>query len=80
MNANESMKTSRMERARKHYGVPAKRGGRILFHHNGREGRITSVTGGQRLRILFDGDKKPQPLHPTWKVEYLHANTKDQTP
>jgi hypothetical protein len=65
------MKESRMQRLRKHYGVPAKRGGRILFTHTGKEGRITSADDGQRLRVLFDGETRPSIIHPTWKVAYI---------
>ena len=66
-----------MEYIRKHYGVPAKRGGRVRFTHaNGviYEGRITS-TRGAYLRVLVDdrvpGYRGRMTLHPTWNLEYL---------
>ena len=65
------MKESRMQRLRKYYGVPAKRGGRILFEHTGAKGRITSADRGHRLRVLFDGETRTDVVHPTWKVVYL---------
>jgi len=65
------MKESRMSRLRKHYGVPAKKGGRVLFNYNGKQGRITSADEGQRLRVVFDGETKRSIIHPTWMVEYI---------
>ena len=55
-----------MEWVRRNYGVPAKRGGRILF--NGVGGRILSAT--HHLRVRLDTGERVH-LHPTWKVEYL---------
>lgn len=62
---------------RRHYNVPAKKGGRIRFtDSNGYiwEGRITSARGTY-LRVLPD-DRIPScktrlTLHPTWNVEYI---------
>lgn len=56
-----------MEYIRKHYNVPAKRGGIVRFE--GRVGRITSARGA-RLRVLFPEMKRPLIFHPE-SVEYL---------
>ena len=61
-----------MEYVRKTYGVPAKRGGRVLYtgdHSGARYGTITGAS--HRIRVRFDGFKFSLPLHPTWMVEYL---------
>ena len=53
-----------------YYKVPAKVGDRILFKYDGREGTIKG-SSNSNLLVLFDGEKTPKPLHPTWEVEYL---------
>ena len=54
---------------RDHYGVPAKRGGRVRY--NGRiEGAITGSVGAL-LRVRMDGDGFSLKYHPTWEMEYL---------
>ena len=58
---------------RQHYGVPAKRGGRIEFTDtNGAKwrGTIRSARDG-RLRVQLDGLRTTETLHPTWNVLYL---------
>lgn len=57
---------------RDYYGVPAKRGGRVLYTGCGQEeyGTIKSANGAH-LNILLDGHKHVNPFHPTWKLEYL---------
>ena len=55
-----------MEWVRRNYGVPAKRGGRVLF--SGLPGRILSAT--HYLRVRLDTGERVI-LHPTWRVEYL---------
>lgn len=57
---------------RKNYNVPAIRGGRVIYEGCGREeyGTIVSATQG-RLNIRLDGQKHPNPFHPTWKLRYL---------
>jgi len=55
---------------RDYYGVPAKRGQRVIV--DGRPGVITSVGGSYAyINVRLDGDKHPTPCHPTWRVEYL---------
>ena len=59
-----------MQWFRDHYGVPAKRGGRIRF--DGRPGRITSGDAGH-LILHLDGDPPSRRVrvHPCWRMEYL---------
>ena len=63
-----------MEYIRKTYGVPAKRGGNILFrkciHDLPAKGVIVGARG-QYLRVRFVGNLGIYSLHPTWMVEYL---------
>lgn len=64
--------TGNMERTRKWYGVPAKRGGRVAYLGSGKRelGTIKSAKDC-RLRVLLDGHKHTVYLHPTWELEYL---------
>lgn len=62
-----------MEYIRRHYGVPAKRGGRVEFtESNGArfKGTILS-TRAALLRVKLDGLRVPVNLHPTWNIKYL---------
>lgn len=61
-----------MNRIRIMYGVPAKRGGRVIYTGGDepREGTIKSARGCY-LKILLDGDKWPGTFHPTWELQYL---------
>lgn len=63
-----------MEYIRKHYGVPAKRGGRIRFTGTSDgcavDASICSAKNGY-LIVQFDHMKRRATLHPTWMVEYL---------
>lgn len=67
--------SGQMERIREVYGVPAKRGGKVLYLKDNGEmipGIIVSATKGpQYLRILFRGQKHPVPCHPTWNLQYI---------
>jgi hypothetical protein len=66
-----------MQRIREYYGVPAKRGMRIVYHgaKRVRLGTITgSDTAGMYLRIRLDGDRRSTLFHPTWQLEYLTEN------
>ena len=61
-----------MERTRKWYGVPAKRGGRIAY--TGGDGRVLGTIRSAkncRIRVQLDGMSRTVILHPTWEVEYL---------
>lgn len=55
---------------RRHYGVPAKRGVRVIA--NGRPGTITSADGA-RLRVRLAGDTRSTVHHPTWRMQYPEA-------
>ena len=59
-----------MQRIREAYGVPAKRGGRIIF--DGQPGRILAagLNGALRLTVLLDNGTRRQ-VHPTWHMTYL---------
>lgn len=73
-----------MKYIRKHYKVPAKRGGRVRYSGDPsgvtHDGTITSAKDA-RIRVRFDGNPfgrgpHPIPCHPTWKIEYLPATEK----
>lgn len=61
-----------MESLRRYYGVPAKRGQRILFRGLAFPvaGRIISARD-HKLWIRTDDGRRFGPLHPTWEIEYL---------
>jgi hypothetical protein len=60
-----------MASLRRYYGVPAKRGGTILFTglKHPVEGRILSARA-HKLWIRTADGRRFGPLHPTWEVEY----------
>lgn len=65
-----------MASIRKFYGIPAKRGMRIIY-----DGQPCTITGSTRgpmyLRVRFDDEpKKTYPIHPTWEVEYPNGDNK----
>lgn len=57
---------TRMEYIRLTYGVPAKRGMRVVA--NGRPGVIVGTHWGSRLLIRVDGVTRN--YHPTWNIIY----------
>lgn len=63
-----------MDYIRTCYGVPAKRGGRVIYHGDpdgtSKKGTITGSRGSY-LRIRLDGQTYSFDFHPTWKIEYL---------
>jgi len=63
-----------MARVRKYYGVPAKRGGKIIYQPNApalsRIGKILS-SDGSHLFVRFDHSCERVRLHPTWEIQYL---------
>ena len=63
---------------RKHYGVPAKRGMRVLYTGNGAPeyGTIRSVACGGHLNIQLDGIRHTMPFHPTWELSYQPVEAK----
>lgn len=64
---------------RKTYGVPAKRGMRVLYTGCGRHeyGTITSAQGGC-LRVKLDGRKHSDIFHPTWELTYGHRENEGE--
>ena len=65
-----------MERTRKWYGVPAKRGCRIAYTGDGKRelGTIKSARDC-RLIVLLDGMAHTVILHPTWRIEYAPGDS-----
>jgi hypothetical protein len=70
-----------MDYIRKTYGVPAKRGGRLVYTDS--DGvkfhcTIKSATNSGHLKVLVDdrvpGYRGRMKLHPTWHIEYLCRN------
>ena len=64
-----------MKYIREHYGVPAKRGGRVRFAPDGNryltcEGVIVGSRGAH-LRIRMGEEKRSGIYHPTCDLEYL---------
>ena len=60
-----------MQYIRSQYGVPAQRGGRVIYSGNGREQRGTIVGArGGHLKIRLDGARNSLPFHPTWCLVY----------
>ncbi|ELY6122524.1 TPA: hypothetical protein LUJ82_000852 [Acinetobacter baumannii] len=60
-----------IEAIRKMYGVPAKRGMRVLAE--GKPGVITGTRkdGTMHLTIKLDGENKSRYFHPTWEMKYV---------
>jgi hypothetical protein len=58
---------------RDYYKVPAVLGNRVRYTGDPAAPVNGTITGAQdsRLRVLFDGEKRPSILHPTWEVKYL---------
>lgn len=58
---------------RRYYGVPAKRGMRVIA--DGHPGTITGYTrAGAYLRVRLDGERRSDSWHPTWRMDYLGPN------
>lgn len=62
-----------LEYIRKTYGVPAKRGGRIVYTGSTKGPLIgTIIRGGDScLVVRLDGYPQVVRLHPTWEIQYL---------
>lgn len=71
-----------METIRRQYGVPAKRGGRILYIDDDGTKWYCTIKSSRDgyLRVLADdrirGYKGRMLLHPTWNVQYLPPTTR----
>ncbi len=68
-----------MQWVRSHYGVPAKRGGRVRYTGD-RDPQLGTITGTRHgsLRIRLDGERHSMPFHPTWELEYLPNSSSPQ--
>ena len=67
------MSIKHMQYIRRRYGVPAKRGAKVIYKDliSERRGVIVAARMGY-LRIRFEGSEKSSgPYHPTWNIEYL---------
>lgn len=58
---------NRMQWIRDYYGVPARKGTRVLF--KGQPGTIIRASLPY-IRVLLDGEDRTRLLHPVWMVEY----------
>lgn len=74
MPVSERSKCRHMAQVRDYYGVPAKRGGRVLFTglKHPVAGRIISARE-MKLWIRTNDGRRFGPLHPTWEMEYQDA-------
>lgn len=63
-----------MDYIRKTYGVPAKRGARIVYTGD-ISARLATIIGSRaaRIKVRFDDSPIYGELHPTWNVQYLPA-------
>lgn len=62
----------KMERFRKIRCMPfVKRGMRVKFTYDGREGRVSGANSSANLNITFDGKNYSQNCHPKWKMQYF---------
>lgn len=61
-----------MSWVRKSYGVPAKRGARVIYRGRGCDefGTICGASDGY-LKIRLDGDTRSRQFHPEWMLEYV---------
>lgn len=66
-----------MESLRRYYGVPAKRGAKIIFTgcKHPVAGRIISAQD-HKLYIRTNDGRRFGPLHPTWEIEYAAMSEK----
>lgn len=68
-----------MEYIRRTYNVPAKRGGRVCYTHEGVfYGTILSARGGL-IRVRWDNDGRVSSMHPTWALEYCSERTSHES-
>jgi hypothetical protein len=65
-----------MKYIRKHYGVPAKRGGLVEFTDTRGRKWLCEIrsTRDAYLRVSIPGIRKRVLLHPTWNIRYLEHN------
>jgi hypothetical protein len=58
-----------MEYIRKCYGVPAKRGGHVIY--SGSRYGVIVGSKGKYLRIRLDGETRIKSYHPTYLLTYI---------
>lgn len=60
---------------RDHYGVPAKRGQKLIYSGSGRplEGVIINAQGAHLMVRIAEFGERPVKLHPTWEIEYVEG-------
>lgn len=65
-----------MKYVRDRYGVPVRRGGRVIYTGEKHPlfGTIRSASGG-RVNIELDHIRGAMPFHPTWELQYLAPGT-----
>lgn len=59
---------------RKTYGVPAKRGGRIMYRPNAPAFRLMGTicsSDGAHLMVRMDHSREIIRFHPTWEIQYF---------
>lgn len=68
-------RSSAMEWIAKTYCVPAKRNARVEYTGGGSPQHGTIVgANGPHLMIRLDGETRPRPYHPTWKLRFLEQS------
>jgi len=60
---------NKLECVRKVYGVPAKRGMRVIA--KGKEGIITGASCSGYILVRINGLMLSRPYHPTWHMKYF---------
>jgi len=63
-----------MERVRKYYSVPAKRGGEIIYRPGDPAFRLRGTilsSDGSHLFVRMHHSGERIRFHPTWKIQYL---------
>jgi len=58
-----------MDYIRKFYGVPAKRGARVIYGASGYGTIVGSM--GAYIRVRMDGEKQVRSYHPTYLMTYI---------
>lgn len=70
-----------MDSIRRFYGVPAKRGGRVVYTGGTVPAHGTIVgSRGDLLRVRLDGTGRTLLFHPAWALEYLDGPKADVEP
>lgn len=63
-----------LERIRSLYGVPAKRGARVVYFGDGKLARgVVTGSAHMYIRVRLDGERRSGRYHPTWMLDYEDA-------